>query len=372
MPVAQKQTVEGKLRPNRQRLKGRDERRAASAPINHAARLIAPGRAFQVPSIAGVKPVFKASLDLDASCRYAAAGVKAGVFDPTLWKGDVAKFLDRALESFLLANGASEAARRFSICIALDSSIGYVGQSSINEPLKRMFLHAYVESIGVVDLQATYDRFENLTRGAGAAFVWRMLNAVNNWWPTWDFRDAAMAVDYRNEMADEEPGEFERVKLVVPEGLDPNPVSRFRRRSAQRLDLNAVAARGNRTDRALASRLEELHRASISLGRKRVYPSQDELDEVRDAYLYDADSPIPVLMARLYDGDQLTAYFDEFCDVANQTEHEPAFLQIISGPDHRALGVAFRHLGAAVRTLAAMARLMDVMPGNKRNTYGED
>jgi len=86
-------------------------------------------------------------------------------------------------------------------------------------------------------------------------------------------------------------------------------------------------------------------------------------DDVR-AELFDANPPVPGLLAVFSAHDAVEACFEEEAEYALESTPEPNLIIPIEPDDVRSVRVAFHIFGVVCDVLAASTRLLDTMPGN--------
>lgn len=316
-----------------------------------ASQLMGVGNSLEIPSLEGVAVAHRYSGGDRAAITLARTLVELNLGVPEDWETsehDPTRFIQVTLGRWIEGRGGEAIRRRFDLTATISSFLDEYSESR-EEDLNGGTLYLTVESdaAAYLVLGPTLQLLDAEHPRLAMTFFEIFSGALNRWLRIYDYRDAQDRVEMWREWME---GEADRDQYEIPDvdGCIPECLKRKRLSRTQIVKLASQVER--KEAKALVNRVLELARVSESAERPALG------DEVREQ-LFDANPPLPGLLAVFTENDAVEGLFDEDMQSAQEAMPEPSVIIPFDTGDPASVQGAFETVGVACRTIALASRL---------------
>ena len=321
-----------------------------------ASQLMGNNNGLTLPRLDGVPAEHHLVVDAKRAIPLAANLVSLNIAPAKLWKEakhDPITFIQLTLADRIKARGGEAIRKRFTYHATLTSCVDEFAQEDKQKD-NRLYLTLDTESAGYVVLGPTFQLLATIDRRLPRTFFNLFVGGLSKWVRVYDYRDAEERAEMYREMSEGESNpeeyEFPDVAGCLPASMKEEPLGKE--------DLNRLRA-------TLASTLAtQLLDNAIEIKRISDRAERPALSDDVRAELFDANPPVPGLLAVFSAYDAVEACFEEEAEYALETTPEPNLIIPIEPDDVRSVRAAFHIFGVVCDVLAASTRLLDTMPGN--------
>lgn len=321
-----------------------------------AAQLMGRNNRLTLPRLDGVPAEHHLVVDAQRLIPLAANLVSLNIAPANLWKKakhDPITFVQLTLADWIKAHGGEAIQRRFTYHAALTSCVDEFAQEDKQKD-NRLYLTLDPESAGYMVLGPTFQVLETIDGRLPRTFFDLFVGGLSKWVRVYDYRDAEERAEMYREMSAGEPNpdeyEFPDVAGCLPASMKEEPL--------EKEDLSRLRAT---LGSALAGQLLD---HAVEIDRISDRAERPALSEDVRAELFNANPPVPGLLAVFSPYDAVEACFEEEAEYALETTPEPNLIIPIEPNDARSVRTAFRIFGVVCDVLAATTRLLEKMPGN--------
>jgi hypothetical protein len=336
--------------------------RTAWNPLERAGRmvpadcLIASGRHMSVPRLRGVATRHQLASGVEPAARLGRALLEAGIAEANDWRpaeGNPLIFVEKALQQWAEAHGASEIGTGFDLALALVTDLNPYGHEEPSaEPVEQLYLVLEPETAGYIVLGPLLRRLEALHPRLPATFFHLFTSALNRWVRVYDYREAQERVVMLREWYEGDP-DGENAELPDIAGATPaciagrKPLSRnFAKQLVRQMsDANLRAILGG----AVA--------LSDAAGKKERPALGDGISE----QLSDCNPPLPVLLTVFEKHDAIEGCFDEESQGMMECQPEPNLILPLAIGDVGSVRRAFDVAEVVCEVLVRAARLLKLI-----------
>jgi len=321
-----------------------------------AHNLMAVGRQWGVPRLAGIPHEYRLFDGIDTAAKLSKILVSTGLADAAQWVQvgrDPFRFIEQALRDRVAADGGPEIEQEFFLRLGLVSDLDPYGHDSVQDAGDEIFLVLEPESAGYVVMWPTLRLLKAVHSRLPVTFFDLFTGALNRWIRVYDYRDALERVEQLREWHEADP-EGETIELPAVDAAIPDCLRRKWKPLKERFVQHLAGQTRNQKARALLEGVVELNR--LSLGGKR-----PEIGERAQSRLVDANPPVPALVAVFSKHDAIEGCFDEECQGMLECPPEPNVILPFRAGDPKSVCEAFRSLAVICGVLRQGARLITLM-----------
>ena len=310
-----------------------------------------------VPVLDGIPNEYRFVDGVELAATLARTLVSTGLATPEQWRhadGDPFRFLERALQNRVAADGGCELGKEFFLRLGLTSTLDPYGNDAehVGDTCE-MFLVLEPDSAGYVVMEPALRLLGAIHPRLPVTFFDLFAGALNRWVRVYDYRDALERVEMLREWYEADP-EGETVELPAVEAAVPACLRRVGHSLKERFLQRLIQRVRNKRARALIAGVVELSR--ISRQGKR-----PDVGERAEAQLADSNPPVPALVAVFNKHDAIEGCFDEECQGMLECPPEPNIIIPFRANDEKSVREALRLLGVVCSVLRQAARLIAFM-----------
>lgn len=335
-----------------------------------------------VPILRHIRWRYCARWDEEPAARLGRSLLRLGICLPQDWTGSAVDFVEAGFNRFAKDQDAAEGGRIWQGDLRIMDQVFELSERERNEaqaemdrPPRELYLVADFDAAASIPIGATLKLLEREHPALPAAFYSILIHDLCKWMRVYDYASAHEYVEMT--MLDMEgTPEFDesfypKVEREIPACLQER--LRLSPRRAFRLLKEIEPRLRGRVARRLLGHLFDLHRHSI--GRRHFWPYNfsDRIPGL-ESFLEDSDGVGPGCLLSWYEGDAISACFDEEMRFMGQNGPlAPSILRPINlcgsafTVDWQVQHV-FDYVGAMLRSLGAAAKLVEII----RELYDED
>jgi hypothetical protein len=360
-------------RPSRRRTLPSARRSRHASP-----RLIGLPISTTVPNLKGLRWRYCSRWDEEPAAHLGKSLLRLGICRAEDWSGSAVDFVERGFRRFCNENGADEARKIWSGFLRImDHPFELTEQernsAETENPTTTLYLVGEYDAAASIPIGATLAHLEREHELLPAAFYKIFIHNLWKWMRVYDYSDALEHAEMWMQDLDED-SEAESVYPKVAQNVPPclQKHSKLGERNARRFLQQIEPSLRTPAARQLVSHVLELD--ALGRGREHAWAGRlaEQIPAIGD-FLNDAESCGPGCLISWYEGDEITASFDEEMQNLGQNGPlEPPIVLLIqldkflAGMDSEVKRV-FDYAGAMLRSLALAARIVDII----RELYDE-
>jgi hypothetical protein len=333
-----------------------------------------------IPTIRNIRWRYSARWDEEPAAILGSSLLRLGICRAEDWTGSAIDFVERGFSRFAKANGAAEARkvwqgdlRIMDHLFVLSERERNQAQAEMDGPPRRLFLTGDFTAAASIPMGATLTHLEHEHKLLPAAFYALFVHDLWKWMRVYDCRRA---------LEHAETGMFDMDEDQLADSCYPHVKGEIPACLRRHLKMNAARAlallksiepglRGS-TSRQLVDHLLDLHQNSEGYRHAWPYDLEREIPGLEE-YIEDSDGVGPGALVNWYEGDAISACFDEEMSYMGQNGPlTPSILLAISldrpkSAVDRQVQRVFDYAGAMLRSLASAAKIVEII----RELYDE-